>query len=230
MLPLGGPGRDSIGPRDAGQVRVARVTNRAGRSLALLAGLVLMAPEGIAAVPLDVQVKAAFLPKFAAYVNWPAGALGPASEPVMLCVIGRDPFGRALDAAVAGQRVDQRLIQVRRLDSTIGADHCNIAFLGGSARQSPGAMQEALRGQPILTVTDTSEGAGRGIVHFAVKEGRVRFHIDDALAARNNLTLSARLLSLALSVKSRTRLPWGKPSSRFLWAGSAKGITAKNAG
>lgn len=209
---------------------MARVTPRTGRSLALLAGLVLMAPERIGAAPLDVQVKAAFLPKFAAYVNWPAGALGPAGEPVILCVIGRDPFGRALDAAVAGQRVDQRMIQVRRFDSSIGADRCNVAFLGGSARQSAGAMQEALRGQPILTVTDSSLGAGRGIVHFAVKAGRVRFHIDDALAARNNLSLSARLLSLALTVKSRTRLPWGKPSPGILWARSTWGKASKNAG
>jgi hypothetical protein len=171
--------------------------------------LALMAAEGMAApraAPLDIQVKAAFLPKFAAYVTWPPGALGPAGGPVLLCVIGQDPFGRALDAAAASQSVDQQPINVRRLDSTAEAERCNVAFLGGSARQNVAAMQVALRGQPILTVTDTSLGAGRGIVHFALKDGRVRFHIDDALAARANLSISARLLNLALSVKSRGRL------------------------
>lgn len=207
---------------------------RAGRRLVLLAGLMLMTPPGIAAPPqptaLDSQVKAAFLPKFVSYVNWPSGTLGPAGEPVVLCVIGRDPLGRALDIAAASQRVDQREIQVRRLDSTTGADRCKVAFLGGSERQSTAVMLEALRGQPILTVTDTSLGAGRGIVHFAVKDGRVRFHIDDALAARNNLSLSARLLSLALSVKSRTRLPWGKPSPGTFWAGPALRMMSNNDG
>jgi len=211
---------------------MALLTARTGYYLPLLAGL-LVTPDGIAAAPqpapLDSHVKAAFLPKFAAYVNWPPGALGAAGEPVLLCVIGQDPFGRALDAA-AGQRVDQRAIQVRRLDSTTGADRCNVAFLGGSARQSATAMLGALRGQPILTVTDASLGTGRGIVHFAVKDGRVRFHIDDALAARNNLSLSARLLSLALSVKSRTRLPWGRPSPGVHWAGPLLRIVEKNVG
>jgi hypothetical protein len=155
--------------------------------------------------PLEIQVKSAFLPKFAAYVNWPPGAIGELTDPVQLCIIGQDPFGRNLDEAVAGQHVDQHPILVRRLEGTGEAAQCNIAFLGGSATQSAAAMQEALRSKPILTVTDAGLGAGRGMVHFALKDGRVRFHIDDALAARSNLSISARLLSLAISVKSRAR-------------------------
>lgn len=173
-------------------------------------GLALAATDMIAAVPqpapLDVQVKAAFLPKFAAYVNWPPGALGDPTDPVLICVIGQDPFGRTLDDAAASQHLGQHPIEVRRLDGTANADRCHIAFLGGSMRQSAAAMQEALRGQPVLTVTDSNLGEGRGIVHFALKSGRVRFHIDDALAARSNLSISARLLNLALSVRPRSRL------------------------
>ena len=155
--------------------------------------------------PLEIQVKAAFLPKFAAYVSWPPGAIGGADDPVLLCVVGQDPFGRNLDEAAAGQHVDQHPIRVRRMESTGDAEQCNIAFLGGSTKQSAAAMQEVLRGKPILTVTDAGLGTGRGMVHFTLKDGRVRFFIDDALAARSNLAISARLLSLAISVKPRTR-------------------------
>lgn len=163
------------------------------------------APAPPTAIPLEAQVKAAFLPKFAAYVTWPAGALGGPEDPVLLCVIGLDPFGRNLDDAVAHQHIDQHAILVRRMESIATADHCNIAFLGGSPKQSISAMAEGLRGQPILTVTDASLGGERGMVHFALKDGRVRFHIDDARAARSNLVISARLLSLALSVRPRMR-------------------------
>jgi hypothetical protein len=155
--------------------------------------------------PLETQVKAAFLPKFAAYVSWPPGAFRAPDDPVLLCIIGQDPFGRNIDESAARQQVDLHPIQVRRLETTTAADHCNIAFLGGSAKQSAAAMEEALLGQPILTVTDANLGAGRGIVHFELQGGRVRFHIDDALAARSNLTISARLLGLAISVKPRAR-------------------------
>lgn len=172
-------------------------------------GLLCAARATIAMVPpitLEAQVKAAFLPKFAAYVNWPPGAIGGPDDPVQICVIGQDPFGRNLDEAAARQHVDLHPVVVRRFESTAGAEHCHIAFLGGSAKQSIAAMQEILRGQPTLTITDASLGAERGMVHFALKDGRVRFHIDDALAARSSLSISARLLSLAISVKPRMRI------------------------
>jgi hypothetical protein len=180
-----------------------------GSRLFLLAGLGVMMADSVVATaqsaPLDIQVKAAFLPKFAAYVDWPPGAIGDSNDPVVLCIIGQDPFGRKLDEAAAREHVDLHSILVRRLESTTGAERCNIAFLGGSAKQSATLMQEALRGKPILTVTDASLGSERGMVHFALKDGRVRFHINDALAARSNLTISARLLSLAISVTPRAR-------------------------
>lgn len=154
---------------------------------------------------LEMDVKAAFLPKFAAYINWPPGALGASDEPIQLCIIGRNSFGPGLDEVASRERIDQHPVQVRRLNSTAEAAGCHIAFLGGTTKESPGKMLGALQGQPILTVTDDRGGADRGMVHFVLKGGRVRFHIDDALAARSNLGISARLLSLAVSVRQRAR-------------------------
>lgn len=169
--------------------------------------LMLAAPHAADAQqsPLEANVKAAFLPKFAAYVNWPPGLLGAADAPVRVCIIGRNSFGPGLEEAASRERIDQHPVQIRKLASVNEAAGCHIAFLGGSAKESPGAMLEALRGQPILTVTDARLGADRGVVHFVLKDGRVRFHIDDALAGRNNLGISARLLSLAVSVRQRGR-------------------------
>ena len=156
--------------------------------------------------PLEAQVKAAFLVKFAAYVTWPPSALATADAPLVLCVLGYDPFGPNLDAAIAGQRVGSHPLVLRRLDGTASAATCHIAFLGGSARQNPAAMLATIKGLPILSVTDAGLGPVRGVVHFAVKDGRVRFHIDDMLAAQGNLSINARLLSLALSVRTRAKL------------------------
>jgi len=172
--------------------------------------LLCTAPDGAVsaetqATPLDVQVKAAFLAKFAAYVNWPPGATGAPNDPIQLCVIGRDPFGAELDQAVAHEHVDLHAFVVRRLSATAGAKDCHIAFVGGSTTQSIAVMLDALRTKPVLTVTDAALGTDRGMVHFALKDGRVRFHIDDARAAQADLSISARLMSLALSVKPRAR-------------------------
>ncbi|MBV8685207.1 MAG: YfiR family protein [Alphaproteobacteria bacterium] len=167
---------------------------------ALLAALALGAPAA-RAQPSDLAVKAAFLPKFAGYVGWPGGGGGPRA-PLVLCVIGGDPFGRMIDEAVRGQQVDGRPIAVRRLAGTEGAESCQLAFVQGANPRATQQMLAALRGRPILTVTDSRAGPARGMIFFVVEGGRVRFHIDQVQAQQSGLTLNARLLAIALSVRT----------------------------
>ena len=149
------------------------------------------------AEPTDLAVKAAFLPRFARYVTWPSPAMPKAGDPFVLCVIGNDPFGSMLDQAASSQMIDGRRIVVRRLDTTAGSDTCQIAFVGGRSGQAIAAMGS----KPVLTVTDANNDGPRGIIHFAVVNGRVRFFIDQAAAAHRGLAISSRLLALALGVK-----------------------------
>lgn len=174
----------------------------AARSLLpLLAAAALALPAAPArAQPSEQAVKAAFLTKFARYVEWPQQAR---SGPVQLCVVGSDPFGRTLDDAAAGQSIDQRPLAVRRLASADQAGGCHLAFVRGANARITAQMLAALKGRPVLTVTDARDGSARGMIHFALRAGRVSFHIDDAQAARGNLAVSSRLLGLAMSVVQR---------------------------
>jgi len=154
-----------------------------------------------AAAPSEYAVKAAFLPKFAGYVAWPGNVRLAPGAPLMLCILGDDPFGRLIDSAVRGQLVDQRPIIVRRVTGAGAAAGCHIAFVQGGARTS--ALLSGLGRSPILTVTDERGGPQRGMVHFVVQDGRVRFHIDEAEAARHGLSINSRLLAIALTVRQR---------------------------
>ena len=148
-------------------------------------------------------MKAAFLPKFARYVAWPAAARPGPRAPFQLCVIGRDPFGRMLDQAAAGELIDGHAVSVRRLPTAAGAAGCHLAFVQGNGVQDTARLLEALRGQPTLTVTDARAGGQRGMIHFTVAGGRVRFFIDEAEAVERRLSISSRLLALALGVRQR---------------------------
>jgi hypothetical protein len=147
-------------------------------------------------------VKAAFLTKFGAYVDWPASLRLAPNAPLTLCVIGDDPFGRTMDDAVRGQQVDGHRLVLKRMPSATGADGCQIAFVDGTAAHGTADLLRALQGKPVLTVTDGGAGPQRGMIHFVVDGGRVRFHIDQAAAESCGLTLSARLLAIALSVRT----------------------------
>lgn len=147
----------------------------------------------------DLAVKAAFLPKFARYVTWPPSA--PASRGQMvLCVIGGDPFGAMLSRAAAGEQVDGRSMTVRHLSSAAGSSDCAIAFVDGPRS---GEVLEGLGRQPILTVTDSRSSDDHGIIDFAIVDGRVRFYINNAQAQAHGLTISSRLLALAIGVNQR---------------------------
>lgn len=170
---------------------------------ALAAALLLGSVSPASAQPTETSVKAAFLPKFARYVDWPPQARPGAGEPITLCVIGSDPFGGLLDSAVAGQRVEQNPVAVRRIASAQAADGCHVAYVRGGSAGETARLLAALRGLPVLTVTDARNGGTRGMIHFAVAGGRVSFHVDEAAAARSKLAISSRLLAVALSVKQR---------------------------
>lgn len=169
-----------------------------GIAAALAAGLLAIAPAW--AQVSDTAVKAAFIPKFARYVTWPARAIGSGDAPIVICTIGNDPFGSLLNQAAAGQQVEGRNFSVRRLPSAAGASDCSIAVVEGSHTAE---ILSALGRQPVLTVTDAVSSNQRGIIHFAIVDGRVRFFIDNAQAQARGLTISSRLLALAIGVNQR---------------------------
>jgi len=149
---------------------------------------------------LEYAVKAAFLYKFGPFVDWPSQVFDSASSPFTVCVVGQDPFGGALDEAVRGQTVHGRPIAIRRLQAVSRAPPCHVLYLGRSRQQSGAEILQLLKGAPVLTVTDERTGAAGGVVHFVLRHGRVRFGIDARRAQANGLTISSKLLSLAIPV------------------------------
>lgn len=165
--------------------------------LVVLGLAMLMAGPQASAQTLEDTVKANYLVRFAAFVDWPPDAFASGQAPVWVCIAGRDPFGKSLSRAAAGQTAHGRPILVRSLHAEAVGTDCHILYLGD------GAATPGLAGRSVLVISDERWSAQRAMVHFAVVGGRVRFHIDAASAARSGLTMNSRLLALALSVRAR---------------------------
>lgn len=147
---------------------------------------------------LEQSVKATFLYRFASFVTWPAEAFPETSSPVVLCVAGAPRFRDLLEGIVQNQRVAERPIVTRAVSASGDIAGCHILYL--PAADATSGLQNA-GSTPVLTVTDG--GRTRGMVHFVVLDNRVRFHIDEAQAAQRGLSISSRLLNLAVSVRRR---------------------------
>jgi hypothetical protein len=150
----------------------------------------------------EYRVKAAFLLNFARFIEWPATAFKSADEPISVCVLGKNPFGSALEDAVRGKAVGGRSFVVRQVSSAQEANPCHILFVEVSKQSQLRQLFEDLKGFSILTVGDTEDfTANGGVITFKLKDARVRFEIAVGAAERANLRISSKLLSLAETTK-----------------------------
>jgi hypothetical protein len=172
------------------------------RSIPVLVALLWSLPLQVFAAPpplqtsLEYSVKANYLVRFAAFVGWPTQSFADRTSPVVLCVVGRDPFDGALDRAARAQTAHGRPLTVRRPRTAETAAGCHVLYVG---RGGGGMVPAGPR--PVLLVTDAAVSSDRGMIHFVVNDDRVRFHIDLQAASRSRLSISSRLLNLALSVR-----------------------------
>ncbi len=178
---------------------------RPGRALAGLLAALVATPANADDIAVERALKATFLVRFGAYVAWPSEAFATLNGAVNICIVGDDPFGALIDDAIAGEQVDGRRLRVVRLQAISSDSECHIAYFAGSTSQSTSDALAAVEDAPVLTVTDAEfESSARGAIHFVVEDDRVRFHIDEAAAAKSDLALSSRLLGVALSVQRRS--------------------------
>jgi hypothetical protein len=167
-------------------------------SLLMAAGLCI-ARLSAAATGGEYQVKAAFIYKFATYVRWPATAGVDATAPFVIGVLGKDPFGSALSEVVRGQNIQGRVILVRSVARVEEALRCDLVFVSSSERDNLPQIVAALRGVPVLTVSDVDQFAEQGGMIGLVTTGdnHIRFNINKTAIERPGLRASSQLLHLA---------------------------------
>lgn len=148
-------------------------------------------------------VKVAFLYNFARFTEWPAEALGGPRSPFLFGVLGRDPFGRHLDAKMKGRTVNGRPVLIRRFDSLEDYQRCHVVFVSPSEASRLDEAIEKAAASGALVVTDSEGAATRGaMVNFFIEAGRVRFEINPEAAREAGLSISSKLLQLAKLVKT----------------------------
>lgn len=145
----------------------------------------------------EYRIKAAFLYNFAKFVHWPESAFTSKNSPLVLCIMGDDPFGRALDM-LKGKTVRGRPLRILKEPHVGHLPHCHIMFVASSQNAQLRKYLEKLRGQPILTVSDIPGFASiGGVIGFLMIDERIRFEINPKAAEVNRLQISSQLMKLA---------------------------------
>lgn len=163
--------------------------------------------QGVRAQPqrdLEYDVKGQYLGHFTGFIRWPQSAFPSATTPFRLCILGRDPFGVALDARLRGEQVDGHRIAVERIRSETDAASCHLVFYRENDPARADALSNATRGRPVLIVTDSSRLLEHcAAIAFLLEGDRVRFDLNLAALASHGLQVNPRLLSVARTATDR---------------------------
>ena len=178
-----------------------RSTHRCACALALaLLGGFLPCGDGIAAEPTEYDVKAAFLLNIAKYGDWPAQAFASAAAPIVIGVLGDDPFGASLDRIVQGRVVNGRPVAVRRSKRLADMRGSHVVFIGASESDRAASICASLAEGGSLSVGDAHELASFTAIQFSIESGKIAFSVNLAAVHKSGPSISSKLLRLAKSV------------------------------
>ena len=156
----------------------------------------------------EYLIKAGFIYNFAKFVEWPANAFSQSDSPIVIGILGSDPFGSTLDRIVEDKKIGAHAFVVRRLKW--GKDlkelkDCKILFVSSSEKMHIDELLQSIKNMSILTVGEAPGFAERGgIIRFTLEDNRVHFEVNVEAARQADLNISSRLLTLARIVPQAT--------------------------
>jgi hypothetical protein len=143
----------------------------------------------------EYRIKAVFLFNFTQFVEWPSSAFSDSGSPMVIGILGNDPFGAFIDQVVQGELVNNRPVTVRRLKGTEDVTGCNILYVCQSEEGNMRNVLTAVKGRPILTVSDAGGFShDGGMIGFFEEDHRIRLKINNREALADGLKISSKLL------------------------------------
>jgi hypothetical protein len=172
------------------------------RALLMLSlGLLLAGRCGFAQAPqpTEYQIKAAFIFNFAKFVEWPATALPKPTSPIVIGILGENPFHDDLEKTIRNKTVEDHPLVIKEFHSTTEVTNCHILFISNSETARLPQILKGLEGASILTVGEMERfNESGGMINFVFEGTKIRFKINNEAATRTGLKISSKLLSYAL--------------------------------
>src|SRR5690606_29342491 len=144
------------------------------------------------------QIKAIFLFNFIQFVEWPSQAFESVDSPIVIGILGENPFGGYLNEVLAGEVVNGRSVIVKRFNNVDELDTSHILYIHNPPTGDYKKLFAKIDRRNVLTISDDpnfiKEG---GMIRFVNVDKRIQLQINPEAAKKANLTISSKLLRLA---------------------------------
>lgn len=144
----------------------------------------------------EYQLKAVFLFNFTQFVEWPPTSFSTEQSPLIIGILGENPFGSFLEQTVAEEKINGHPVIVQYYNNAQDLKTCHILFINQAKNREP--ILAALKEKDVLTVSDTPDFLKQGgIIRFFTRNNKIQFQINLEASKAANLEISSKLLRLA---------------------------------
>ena len=155
----------------------------------------------------EYQLKAVFILNFTQFVEWPSSSFSSAQSPLIIGVLGKDPFGNYLEDVLSNEKINGHALVAHRYNSVAEIEKdCHLLYVNLSENTKNEKTIASLKGHSILTVSDDPNFLKQGgMIRFYTKENKIQLQINPEAAKSENLIISSKLLRLAEIVTPKTK-------------------------
>jgi len=147
---------------------------------------------------IEAKLKAAYIFHFLQFVEWPDSAFANENSPIVLAVLGKDPFGKILDETIESEKIGKRQVIIKRIGSFNELGACHVLYISTSEGNIYKNILKHVGVSPVLTISDIDNfGLAGGDINFYIEENKVRFAINVQGVKESDLKISSKLLRLA---------------------------------
>jgi hypothetical protein len=151
----------------------------------------------------EYLLKAVFLFNFTQFVDWPANAFENAQSPLVIGVIGDNPFGAYLTQTVSGEKINGHPLTVQYYKSEEEIKLCHILFVNVNETKKLEQVLETAKGKNMLTVSDHPDFLKQGgMIRFVTNNNKIKLQINIDACRESKMVLSSKLLRLAEIIKN----------------------------
>ncbi len=166
----------------------------------------------------EYQIKGAFLYNFLKFIDWPKEKETHDEQHITIGIVGKNPFGKALDA-IKGKSVGDKTVFIKyypgyedinksakdnekKLREYINdLKKCHLVFICPSEKEDAAKILKSVSGVGVLTAADT-EGflETGGCLNFVIDDKKVKFEVHAGVLKKENIKIRSKLMRLAVRV------------------------------
>src|ERR1051326_63931 len=171
-----------------------------------LAGFIILA-GAIAGEPAeDLETKARFLVNFAQFTEWPSTAFASNKAPLIIGILGADPFGKHLDKLAQNELVRGHHVRISRYRKVEEIKTCHILYISESEGPRLDRIIRTMKEKPVLTVSEIENSETRGVlIRMGTENKKISLAINPRSAKAAHLTLKSKLLRLGQIVEAEKK-------------------------